>query len=46
MEDSWTGGENEEYTCIEAAPRRIRMASRAERAQKRERNATRMCEGV
>jgi hypothetical protein len=37
MEDSWTCEENEEMRCIEAAPRRMRMASRGEMLLKRER---------
>lgn len=37
MEDSWTCDENEEMRCIEAAPRRMRMASRGEMLLKRER---------
>lgn len=41
-EDSWTGGENEEYTRIEAAPKRMRTASRGEMARKRARKAARM----
>jgi hypothetical protein len=32
------GAENEEYMCIEAAPRRMRMASRREMTRKRERS--------
>ena len=36
--DSGGGAENDEYMCIEAAPRRMRMASRREMTRKRERS--------
>ena len=36
--DSGGGAENDEYMCIEAAPRRMRMASRRVMTRKRERS--------
>ena len=36
--DSGGGAENDEYMCIEAAPMRMRMASRREMTRKRERS--------